>query len=168
MVLQLAEKFHNKPGLSDKLLANRPEANVRPKSVELVSLLKTGNMDYAWEYKSVAIQHELKYVEADEHINPGQLQVRPVLRPGHGPGDRQRTGYLDHPHRAVEHLRHHSFENAPNRDGGVLFLEYLLDPAGGLKILEDGTARDQSQPGVHGSSAKALPGKLPGLVEVQQ
>lgn len=45
MVLQLAEKHYKKPGLYDKLIANRPEANVRPKSVELVSLLETGDMD---------------------------------------------------------------------------------------------------------------------------
>ena len=41
MVLQLAEKYYNQPGLYDKLVANRPKKNVRPKSVELVSLLKT-------------------------------------------------------------------------------------------------------------------------------
>jgi molybdate/tungstate transport system substrate-binding protein len=59
MVLQLAEKYYKVPGLYDRLIANRPQKNVRPKSVELVSLLKTGNMDYAWEYLSVAVQHNL-------------------------------------------------------------------------------------------------------------
>ena len=53
MVLQLAEKFYNKPGLNEKLIANRPQKNVRPKSVELVNLLKTGH-NYAWEYLSVS------------------------------------------------------------------------------------------------------------------
>ena len=74
MVLQLAEKFYNKPGLYDKLIANRPMENVRPKSVELVSLLKTGNMDYAWEYLSVAVQHELKYLKLPEEINLGNYK----------------------------------------------------------------------------------------------
>lgn len=169
MVLQLAEKFHNKPGLSDKLLANRPEANVRPKSVELVSLLKTGNMDYAWEYKSVAIQHELKYVELDEHINLGNYRFDPfyaqatVKVTGNTPGTWiTRTGQSST--YGITLLK-----NAPNRDGGVLFLEYLLDPAGGLKILEE-----MGQPVISPSQVsteaaqKALPGKLPGLVAVQQ
>ncbi|MCD4718588.1 MAG: tungstate ABC transporter substrate-binding protein WtpA, partial [Desulfobacula sp.] len=57
MVLQLAEKFYNVDGLYQKLIDNRPQKNIRPKSVELVNLLKTGHMDYAWEYLSVAIQH---------------------------------------------------------------------------------------------------------------
>ena len=50
MVLQLAEKYYRLPGLSDRLIANRPDKNVRPKAVELVSMLESGSMDYAWEY----------------------------------------------------------------------------------------------------------------------
>ncbi len=80
MVLQLAEQFYNQPGLYDRLLANRPEANVRPKSVELVSLLKTGHMDYAWEYRSVAVQHGLKFLELDDHINLGNYAYDDVLQ----------------------------------------------------------------------------------------
>jgi len=56
MVLQLAEKYYKVGGLYEKLIANRPNENIRPKSVELVSLLQTGNMDYAWEYLSVVAQ----------------------------------------------------------------------------------------------------------------
>ena len=36
MVLQLAEKHYNLPGLYDRLIANRPKENIRPKSVELI------------------------------------------------------------------------------------------------------------------------------------
>jgi molybdate/tungstate transport system substrate-binding protein len=169
MVIQLAEKFHNQPGLYDRLIANRPEANVRPKSVELVALLKTGNMDYAWEYQSVALQHGLKYVQLDDHINLGNYRFDPfyaqaqVKVTGSAPGTwvtqtGQSSTY------GVTLLK-----NAPNPDGAILFLEYLLDPAGGLKVLEE-----MGQPtiapsqvlsdAVHG----ALPGKLPTLVEVKK
>jgi len=44
MVLQLAEKYYTAPDLYDRLIANRPQKNVLPKSVELVSLLKTGHI----------------------------------------------------------------------------------------------------------------------------
>ncbi len=74
MVLQLAELHYKKPGLYDKLLANRPKENIRPKSVELGSLLQTGNMDYAWEYLSVAVQHGLKYVVLPDQINLGNYK----------------------------------------------------------------------------------------------
>jgi molybdate/tungstate transport system substrate-binding protein len=35
----------------------------------LVSLLQTGNMDYAREYRSVGVQHELKFVEVRDQID---------------------------------------------------------------------------------------------------
>ena len=135
MVLQLAEKYYGKPGLYEKVLANRPEANVRPKSVELVSLLKTGHMDYAWEYLSVAVQHDLKYLPLDDHINLGnykfdefyaQAQVKVT---GKKPGEWiTRTGKSCTYGVTL-------IKDAANRDGAVRFLDYLLDPEGGLAIL---------------------------------
>ena len=41
MVLQLAEKYYNTPSLYDRLIANRPQKNIRPKSVEHVRLFTT-------------------------------------------------------------------------------------------------------------------------------
>jgi molybdate/tungstate transport system substrate-binding protein len=80
MTLQLAEKFSGQPGLYDKILANRPEKNVRPKSVELISMMESGNMDYAFEYMSVAVQHNLKYVVFDDHINLGNYAMDPFYK----------------------------------------------------------------------------------------
>jgi molybdate/tungstate transport system substrate-binding protein len=136
MVLQLAEKFYRQPGLYDRLLANRPEANVRPKSVELVSMLKTGNMDYAWEYLSVAVQHDLKYLQLDDHINLGNYKLddfyarAEVKVTGKKPGEWiTRTGKSCTYGVTL-------VKEAPNREGAVLFLDYLLDPEGGLAILQ--------------------------------
>ncbi len=136
MVLQLAEKFYDKPGLYDKLIANRPKENVRPKSVELVSLLKTGNMDYAWEYLSVAVQHELKYVTLDDHINLGNYKYDAFYKQakvevtGNKPGTTMiRTGQSCTYGVAM-------IKNAPNPDAAALFLDYLLDPEKGLAVLK--------------------------------
>lgn len=136
MVLQLAEKYYKLPGLYNQLIANRPEKNIRPKSVELISLLQTGNMDYAWEYLSVAIQHELNYVTLDDHINLGNYQLdsyysqAQVTVTGKKPGATlQRIGKSCTYGITL-------IKNAPNKDAAVSFLDYLLDPSGGLAILK--------------------------------
>jgi len=63
LVWQLAEIFYEEPGLYEELVASCPEKNIRPKSVDLVLLLQSGDLDYASEYSSVAMQHELDYIE---------------------------------------------------------------------------------------------------------
>jgi molybdate/tungstate transport system substrate-binding protein len=68
MVWQLAEKHYNAPGIYDSLYETSGDL-MRPKSVELIALLESGDLDYAFEYSSVAEQHNLKYVELPPEIN---------------------------------------------------------------------------------------------------
>jgi len=42
---------------------------VSAKSVDLVTALQSGDLDYAYEYRSVAVQHGLNFIGLDEHIN---------------------------------------------------------------------------------------------------
>ena len=42
---------------------------VKPKSVELLYLLESGDLDYAFEYRSVAIQHGLYFMELPDEID---------------------------------------------------------------------------------------------------
>ena len=137
MVLQLAEKFYNKAGLYDKLIAGRKKEWVRPKSVELISLMKTGNMDYAFEYLSVAIQHGLKYVTLNKHINlsdykyDGFYKMAKVEVSGKKPGSKiTRTG------RSITYGIT-LIKDAPHKAEAVKFLAYLLSPKGGLAVLQE-------------------------------
>jgi len=169
MVLQLAEKFYQQEGLYGRLIANRPETNIRPKSVELVSLLKTGNMDYAWEYLSVAVQHQLKFIKLDEQINLGSYQhddfykQAQVKVTGKKPGTWiTRTGKSCTYGITL-------VKDAPNPQGATLFLEYLLSADGGLKVLEDMGQPPFMPCRVSSQQIKEmLPGNLPGLVEVRE
>jgi len=45
------------------------DLEIRSKSVDLIALLEAGSLDYAFEYKSVAKQHNLLYIELPEKIN---------------------------------------------------------------------------------------------------
>ncbi len=136
MVLKLAEKYYDKPGLYKTLIENRAKKNIRPKSVELVSLLKTGNMDYAWEYLSVAVQHNLEYIRLPGRINLvdyrfdefyAQAEVRVS-------GDRPGTWITRTGKSCTYGVT--LIKDAPHREAAVAFLDYLLDPKGGLKTLE--------------------------------
>ncbi len=45
--------------------------DLRSKSVDLIALLEAGVIDYAFEYKSVAVQHNLSYIELPPQLNLG-------------------------------------------------------------------------------------------------
>jgi len=169
MVLQLAEKHYQQPGLYDALLANRPQANIRPKSVELVNLLKTGHMDYAWEYLSVAVQHKLKYITLPTEINLGdyrqagfykQAKVKVI---GKKPGEFiTRTGSS-----CTYGLT--LVKQAPNKEAAVAFLAYLLAKDGGLKVLADMGQPPLDPVRVPTKEMRSkLPQKLQPLVQVKE
>src|SRR5208283_7431 len=42
---------------------------IRPKEVDLIALLESGSIDYIFLYRSVAIQHDLKYITLPDEIN---------------------------------------------------------------------------------------------------
>jgi molybdate/tungstate transport system substrate-binding protein len=169
MVMQLAELHYGIPGLYDSLLANRPEANVRPKSVDLISLLQTGNMDYAWEYLSVAVQHGLKYIVLPDQINLGNYEYddfysKAVVEvTGKEPGTT-----MDMVGQSVTYGIT-LVKTAPNRPSAEAFLAYLLDPEGGLAVL-----KDQGQPPFIPARVstqavlQSVPGQLQPFLEVRK
>ncbi|HZS59814.1 MAG TPA: extracellular solute-binding protein [Gemmatimonadaceae bacterium] len=78
LVWQLAEKYYKRPGLADRLLSNAPARNMRPKSADLTALVQTGDLDYAWEYESVAQAAGLSYLTLPKQIDlgdPGEAQT---------------------------------------------------------------------------------------------
>ena len=104
---------------------------LRGASVELIALLESGDLDYAYEYESVIRQHELDMVRWPDAINLGEeayqqnystvqviedfrrfASVNPVF---HG----ERIGYgITIP------------SNAPHPEQAALFIEFLLSPEG--------------------------------------
>lgn len=169
MALQLAEMHYNKPGLFEKLKANRPQENIRPKSVELVNLLKTGNMDYAWEYLSVAVQHGLKYLTLPEEINLSNYEHDDFYKKacievtGSKPGT-----FITKCGQSITYGVTMT-KDAPNPKAAAAFLAFMLDPDGGLKILNDMGQPPFVPCRVSSEDMKAkLPESLKALVEVRQ
>ncbi|MCP4720207.1 MAG: tungstate ABC transporter substrate-binding protein WtpA [Desulfobacteraceae bacterium] len=168
MVLQLAEKFYNIDGLYQKLIDNRPKKNIRPKSVELVNLLKTGNMDYAWEYMSVAIQHDLKYVKLDDHINLGNYKYDGFYKQARVKvtGKKPNTWITKQGQSCTYGIT--MIKDAPNPEAATAFLSFLLSPEHGLKTLKE-MGQPPFIPGRIPSQEMAdkLPAQIKPLVEVK-
>ena len=71
LVFQLAEHQFGKPGLAAALERASPKKNIRPKSADLTALVQAGELDYAWEYESVARAAKLDFVQLSDHLDLG-------------------------------------------------------------------------------------------------
>ncbi|RKY05526.1 tungstate ABC transporter substrate-binding protein WtpA [Candidatus Poribacteria bacterium] len=73
MVWQLADIYYKDRlkgrSIYETLMENCPPSNIRQGSVELLPLLESLDLDYAFEYLSVAKQHRLRYVELPREID---------------------------------------------------------------------------------------------------
>jgi len=142
LLFQLAENYYQLEGLNDALLENCPLKNIRPKSVELISLLETGVLDYAFEYESVALQHQLKdekfkYVKLPKAIDLSSLDYideyakATVELSGAAPGEIIITKGQPIVYGITMPL------NGENTTNALAFLEFLFDKEKGLKIIQD-------------------------------
>lgn len=86
LVVKLAEKYYHIKGLFKKLfgypnfykvgMEKKGRVIVRPKETDLLALLKLHLVDYIFLYKSVAIQHHLKYIELPPQVSLGSFRYK--------------------------------------------------------------------------------------------
>ncbi len=134
MMLQLAEKYYKKSGLYGKFIAKDNEY-MRPKETDLLALLETNSIDYIFLYRSVAVQHKLKYLILPDAINlksaefTTQYSAAKVEINGNKPGLKQTmTG----------EPMIYSFtilRNATNKAAAIAFAEFLLQKEKGQAIM---------------------------------
>jgi molybdate/tungstate transport system substrate-binding protein len=96
LTFKLAEKYYRIQGLESKLILKNKDF-IRPKEVDLVALLEANAVDYMFQYKSVAIQHGLKYIELPDYINLGDPAKKEIYNSvsldvtGSSPGSKMRV-----------------------------------------------------------------------------
>jgi len=138
LVWQLAEKHYGVDGLYADLDEHCPPENVRPKSVELIALLESGDMDYAWEYRSVAVQHGLQFVELPDEINLSMVEhadfysQATVEVAGTEPGTTMTMMGTPIVYGVTVP------KNAPNPELALEFVKFLLGPDGQAIMEEEG------------------------------
>lgn len=142
LLWQLAEDYYNIEGLNDQIINARKEKNIRPKSVELISMLETGALDYAFEYESVAIQHskmnpDLKYVKLPVEINLSSIDQKDFYEKaiieldGKEPG----TTVTKKGQPIVYSLTMPN--TGKNNEIAIEFLKFLFDREQGMKLLQE-------------------------------
>ena len=132
--MMLAEKVYGKPGLAQKMLSKNRDF-IRPKEVDLIALIEANAADYMFQYKSVAIQHGLKYVELPDEINlsdPGKSEIYKSVSldvAGKEPGKKMKvTGdYINYSMTVID--------SAPQKEEAIDFLCFIIGGEG-LEILK--------------------------------
>jgi molybdate/tungstate transport system substrate-binding protein len=71
LLLQLAERHYRKPGLAKSLADNAPKRNMRSNAAELAALLAAGELDYIYDYQSVAESNGFRFVQLPAEIDLG-------------------------------------------------------------------------------------------------
>jgi molybdate/tungstate transport system substrate-binding protein len=135
MTMQLAGKFYKKPGLAAQLSAK--DLNyIRPKEVDLLALIESNSIDYIFLYRSVAVQHKLKFIVLPDEVNLKNPAFSDLYSSavvdinGKEPGAKvQMKGEA-----MVYGIT--MLKNAPNKGVAIAFLEFMLSKDKGMRIME--------------------------------
>ncbi|MCP4262998.1 MAG: tungstate ABC transporter substrate-binding protein WtpA [Planctomycetes bacterium] len=135
LLMILAEKFYNRPGLVDAI-KSKNQQYIRPKEVDLLALLETGVIDYIFIYRSVAVQHNLKYLVLPDEINLKNADLSDFYKTASVSLTGKKPGTFIT--KAGEPIIYGVTipKNAPNRKLAMAFLTFLLDADSGGAILE--------------------------------
>jgi molybdate/tungstate transport system substrate-binding protein len=135
MMLQLAEKYYRKPGLAKNIMG-KDEEFTRPKEVDLLALLESESIDYIFIYRSVAMQHNLKYIVLPDQVNlknPAFASLYASAKVeinGSKPGDKVvMTG--EPMIYGITILK-----DAPNKVAAEAFVAFMLSKNQGMEIME--------------------------------
>lgn len=135
-LFKLAEKYYEKDNLASKLIT-KSETVIRPKEVDLIALLETGNIDYLMIYKSVALQHNLEFIELPDEINLSNPEFESLYNQvstevdGSTPDEKVSISGSAILYSFCIPTKASNFANA------VSFLSFIANPEKGGKILQD-------------------------------
>lgn len=158
---QLAEQFYQIEGFFDKIIVKDQEY-IRPKEVDLLALLESNTIDYLFLYRSVAQQHNLKFITLPDSINLKNPELNDFYKTasieitGKAPGETI-TQFGQAMVYGITILK-----NAPNKYLAEKFVAFVLSENGGQKIMEA-----NGQPSLHminDSYIEKLPENLQTLI----
>ena len=156
MVFQLAESFYGRPGLARALLAHSPEEYLRPKEVDLIALLETGNLDYAIFYRTVALQGRFKWVDLPPEIDLSDPDRAEAYRGAEVTIPRSRRRDAGEVHLVGAPIVYGLTipREAPNPVAARAFVRFVMGPEGRRILTRFGFVLP-AHPSIHGDSTGA-------------
>ena len=136
LTMKLAGKHYGDEGLAGRLLS-KDTRFIRPKETDLLALLETRTIDYIFLYRSVAQQHGLRFILLPDEINlksPEHATLYGTVTveiSGKKPGERivKRGAPMVYGITVPD--------SSPEPELAERFVEFVLDPDRGMKIMED-------------------------------
>ena len=128
LLMQLAEKHYRTPGLARTMLDHAPEKNIRPNAAALAALLESGELDYIYDYQSVAESNGFRFIQLPPEIDLGdpnratQYATASVTVRGTTPG--AKLTYRGKPILYGASIP----KNAPHRSAAEAFYTYITSP----------------------------------------
>ncbi len=138
LVWQLAQKYYKVPGLYQKLRANCPEQNIRPKETDLIALLEAGQLDYVFIYKSVCQQHQMPFVTLPNQINLGSPAYADFYKQATLKISGKKPGTFVEKMGAPMIYGVTILKNAPDYKWAVKFMAFMLGPQGRAIMEKNG------------------------------
>ncbi|MFH1563007.1 MAG: tungstate ABC transporter substrate-binding protein WtpA [Nitrospirota bacterium] len=130
LVWQLAEKYYRLPGLYEKLQRHCPKKNIRPKETDLIALTQAGELDYQFQYLSVARQHNLKVLTLPPQIDLSQVKYANFYKQAKVQISGEKPGKMVIQTGAPITYALTIPNNAPNKKSALEFIKFVLSPAG--------------------------------------
>lgn len=154
MVLRLARRARGDSTIERAVLLNSPARDVRPKSADLVALLQTGAIDYAFVYESSARAAKLRWVPLGADIDLGdEARAAEYATVGVQIPGRTRGSTVEIRGAPVRYALSVPAA-APHAHEAMRFVDWLLSDAG-RRVLR-GAGLDATEPRVENPRLKAV------------
>jgi molybdate/tungstate transport system substrate-binding protein len=152
LAVKLAEKYYNIPNFYDNLMGygesyengeeKRTHITVRPKETDLLALLEIGAIDYFFIYRSVAQQHNLRFLELPPEVSLKEANLNKLYHnvsfkiSGKKPG--QFITKYGTPMVYGITIVEHDKSMPVNRNGAISFVKFVLSENGQKIMAENG------------------------------
>ena len=139
LVWQLADRHYaDRLGgrlISEELRERCPAKFMRPHCNELIPLLESLSLDYTFQYRSVALQHNLEWVKLPDEIDLGNEALADTYATARVTvSGKTRSETIEMTGKPILYGISPML-GTPNHEGALAFLELLFSPEGG-KVLE--------------------------------